>query len=534
MENTQYRHFGVMLDCSRNAVMKPSEVKKFIDVIVKMGYNTLELYTEDTFEVKEIPHFGYFRGRYTGEELKEIDAYAKSKGVELIPCIQTLAHFSALTRWTNVYGSFFDYGDILLVDDEKTYEFIENLFKSLAENFSSRLVNIGMDEAHMVGLGKYLDKHGYQNRFDILLKHLNRVVEIAKKYGFKPHMWSDMFFRLANGGKYIDDSPALSIPQEVCNKVPEEVELAYWDYYSTDENTYDQMLRAHEEFGKNIWFAGGAWTWDGFAPLNGFSLKTMQLAMKQVKKHGVKDVLITMWGDNGAECSAYGVLPSLYAIRQYADGNFDETEIEKGFKELFGFDYSDFMLLDLPNRTTNNIEGLHAWGQCKKMLYNDPFLGLSDSFVEREGYTPYGEYETKLMQASARVGEYAYVFRTLGKLCALLSLKKDLGLNTRKAYQEKDKKALKAIVKDYKNAVRKLDEFYQEFKALWMKENKPFGWEIQDIRLGGLKTRLLYCEEKLTNYLKGKIEKIEELEEEILEKEVPGSWYATTATPSLL
>ena len=49
----------------------------------------------------------------------------------------------------------------------------------------------------MVGLGRYLDKHGYVNRFELLLKHLNKVCEIAQKYGFKPMMWVDMFFNFA-------------------------------------------------------------------------------------------------------------------------------------------------------------------------------------------------------------------------------------------------------------------------------------------------------------------------------------------------
>ena len=68
--------------------------KKLIDALQKMGYNTLELYTEDTFEVEGEPYFGYLRGRYSSEEIKEIDKYARAHGIELIPCIQTLAHFS--------------------------------------------------------------------------------------------------------------------------------------------------------------------------------------------------------------------------------------------------------------------------------------------------------------------------------------------------------------------------------------------------------------------------------------------------------
>ena len=55
---SSYRHFGVMLDCSRNAVMKPAAVKKFIDYLARAGYNTLELYTEDTFRPEGEPYFG--------------------------------------------------------------------------------------------------------------------------------------------------------------------------------------------------------------------------------------------------------------------------------------------------------------------------------------------------------------------------------------------------------------------------------------------------------------------------------------------
>ena len=54
-----------MLDCSRNAVMKVSKLKEFIDFLSKAGYNALELYLEDTYEVEGEPYFGYMRGRYT-------------------------------------------------------------------------------------------------------------------------------------------------------------------------------------------------------------------------------------------------------------------------------------------------------------------------------------------------------------------------------------------------------------------------------------------------------------------------------------
>ena len=70
------KRFGVMLDMSRNAVMRPEEVKKIMTILHGFGYNMLQLYTEDTYEVDGEPYFGYLRGRYSKEELTGLD-YAK-------------------------------------------------------------------------------------------------------------------------------------------------------------------------------------------------------------------------------------------------------------------------------------------------------------------------------------------------------------------------------------------------------------------------------------------------------------------------
>jgi hypothetical protein len=109
-------------------------------------------------------------------------------------------------------------------------------------------------------------------------------------------MWSDMFFRLANHGEYY--VKGVHIPEEVRSKVPENVDLCYWDYgeHELTEEMFDEMFRQHEEFGRELWFAGGAWCWDGFAPFNRYSLASMKLAMKQVVKHSVRNVFITLWG----------------------------------------------------------------------------------------------------------------------------------------------------------------------------------------------------------------------------------------------
>ena len=99
MKNKNFDTLGLMIDMSRNSVMSIEGLKRFIPLLKKMGYNMLMLYTEDTYEVDGEPYFGYMRGKYTKDEMKEIDAFAESHGITVIPCIQTLAHLEALVRW---------------------------------------------------------------------------------------------------------------------------------------------------------------------------------------------------------------------------------------------------------------------------------------------------------------------------------------------------------------------------------------------------------------------------------------------------
>lgn len=61
---------GVMIACSRDAVMTVGKLKDFITILAKFGYDSVQLYTEDTYEIDGEPYFGYMRGRYTQEEIR--------------------------------------------------------------------------------------------------------------------------------------------------------------------------------------------------------------------------------------------------------------------------------------------------------------------------------------------------------------------------------------------------------------------------------------------------------------------------------
>lgn len=501
-------HFGLMLDCSRNAVFTVESVKKLVEYMAKMGYNTLMLYTEDTYEVKGEPYFGYLRGRYSSEELKTIDAFCIQHGIELIPCIQTLAHLNAIFRWDR-YDRIKDIEDILLIDSEETYELIEKMISSVAENFTSRNIHIGMDEAFLVGLGFYLRKHGYTNRYELLHRHLERVKDICKKYGFSPMMWSDMFFNLTTGAYYVKDPDV--IKKEFSKYVPEEVSLVYWDYYSTDKSRYDTMIKAHRNFDRPIWFAGGIWTWVGFLPKNGFSIKASIAAVKSCIDNGVENMIFTLWGDDGGECSLFSVLPSIFYVSQLRKGIENEEEIKSNFKEMFGIDYDALMLLDLPEINGSD----EVTNPEKYMLYNDYFLGIYDP-IAVDGLGEKFKEASEKLKRHVDEPEYGYLFRFTKALCDVMAVKYDLGIRTRELYSSHDKEKLKTVLPDYEKVERLLETLLDDFRKMWFAEKKPYGFELQEARIGALIARTKSCKNRLADYANGKTEKIDELEEELL------------------
>ena len=103
---------------------------------------------------------------------------------------------------------------------------------------------------------------------------------------------------------------------------------------------------------------------------------------------------------------------------------------------------------------------------------------------------------------------------------------------------------LKDLITDYRKAEKATKVFYEAFKKLWFEENKPFGFETQEIRLGGLMLRLRSCGDRLEAFVNGEIDEIPELAEKLLDYNGGGEnleknpvgyhWWANSVTPSIL
>ncbi|MBU1142291.1 MAG: beta-N-acetylhexosaminidase [Firmicutes bacterium] len=503
---------GVMIDCARNAVPKIETFKEYVIQLALLGYTNLGLYLEDLFEVDDEPMFGYMRGKYSKLELKDLVEFASHFGMEIVPYIQTLAHLNSIFRHHD-YRSINDTGDILLADEPRTYELIENMLKTTKSIFTSKKINIGMDEAWMLGLGKYLTKHGYTDRMDIMISHLDQVLSLCKKYDYEPSMWADMFFHLTTGGYF--NPGVLEFSEEIKKRVPQDVELVYWDYYQVSEQKYTDKFTSLKSLTNNYAYAGGAWKWIGLAPLNAFSIRSMSLAISAAKKANVKNYVFTSWGDNGAEASIFSILPTLI----YIAGEFYEdtlTNLGELSKIISGYSFDELLDLDLPNQIYSSKDHI-AVNPSKYLLFEDLLFGNSQTKINMNYKYYYLDITEKLSKYIDRKGSFTYLYQTLYHLSRVLSIKSTLGLEIFLSYHKHDSVELSRLTNQViPKLLKNLELFYESFKYQWYLENKAVGFEVQSYRIGGLMKRIEEVQSYLISYLNHEIKSIPELEERVV------------------
>lgn len=494
--SSSFKKTGIMLDCARNGVPSLSFIKEFILSAVAAGYNYLGLYVEDCIEVEDEPHFGYMRGRYTEKEIREMVSFAELFGFEIMPFVQTLAHLGLIFRhWDPYYKDARDFGDILLMDEPRVYRLIDRLFHTVRKNFGACRVNVGMDEAFMMARGKYREIHGDRDPAEVFFRHAGKVCELAASYGLKPEAWADMFVR--HKDKAV---------------IPENLTLRSWEYSLKDEKAYSDMIAECETLTNKVSFGSGVHKWYGTVPLNEYSESTFIPAINAARVR-CDDFLVTLWGDDGAECSHNAVWYSLLKIANAArEEQYSADEEDKIALAITGHNMSELIALDLPNKVFDGKADKPV-NVSKYLLYEDVFYGNAD-FTATEKFIPYFvKAKNELTRLAKKGGILKEVYEEEAALSAVLEKKCGIRNLLRAAYENGDKAGLSRLsdkLLDIKSAV---EEFYKAAEKRWLKDNKAFGIEILSIRLGGLIARLDFCSRRVKAYVKGEIEEIEELAE---------------------
>ena len=515
---------GMMFDVSRNAVYTVKTVHRLLEYMASMGLNMIMLYTEDTYEMEKYPDFGYMRGAYTQEEIKDIVDYASAFGIEVIPCLQTLGHFESVLRWPSM-KHLADSASVLMVGKDETYELIEEIFKTCAACFTSRRIHIGFDEAFGLGRGNYLHENGFRKIEDIYFEHLARVCEIAKKYGFTPMIWNDMIFKLNEKQAYlIDGIDRLDIPQSIYGRYPDNTQLVYYNYggaYKSDDKRVTKvLLDQHDVFGRPYSFCGGVWTWFRLCTCLKKTYEATKRQLLLCREHDISTVFGAVWGCGMHQFNVYSTLPGLqiwaeliYHANADMDFIWDRFETCTGYRreEWKHIYFDDFSDEDLEKHLDMNSYCINPSFQH---LYNDLLTGLFDKTLSGFDFKQrYAEFNERLGKVDG--GEMKPMFDRYKALYRLLYVKCDIGIRLRKAYQAADREELLRILEDMERLPGLCDDYHKCVEEDWYADFKPFGYSGQDMYLGMLKARIQTAISVLKKYLDGTYESLPELACEI-------------------
>lgn len=192
-DKPEYEYRGVMIDVARH-FFTVDEIKRQIDLAAQYKINKVHLHLSDDqgwrLEIKKWPDLtniggstqvgGGPGGYYTQEQFKDLVKYAAERYIEIVPEFDMPGHTNAALAsygflnkdgqkkplYTDTKVGF----SSLMTDDEKTYEFIEDIIREVSEISPSKYIHIGGDEADST------KKEDYDY-------FVGRVSKIVEKYG---------------------------------------------------------------------------------------------------------------------------------------------------------------------------------------------------------------------------------------------------------------------------------------------------------------------------------------------------------------
>ena len=524
IEESCFDTLGVMIDASRGAVPTVKTLNNLTDYLALMGYNMVLMYTEDTLELPGRPYFGYMRGRYTVEELRAYDDYAYEYGIEVIPCLECYGHMTQYLRWPEA-ASIKDTKSVLLAREDKTFEFIDTLISTAASCFRSKRIHIGMDEAWDMGRGEFLDKHGYVHPINIFNEYMERLIGITNKYGLRPMMWSDMYFRVCSkGNRYYEED--IVITDEVKKSIPEGVDLIFW-HYGEKAGCDEYMLEKHKQLNRPVIFAGGLWSWIGHFPEHNYALESTSASIKACRKAGVREGMTTLWLNDNAECDIYANLYGLsFTAELCYDENLTKERIAERFEASTGGSADAFYKMSYYHNVFEGVEypryGLRFMG--KHLFWQDLSEGLFDYFLLKEKRSEhYASAALEMQKAENGEKKFTELYRHAKYIFEYLAEKCYIAENLIPAYKSNDRETLARIASVHLPALKeKCTLMHKQHKKMWYESLKPFAFSGLDSRYGGMEARCDTTRERLEDYLAGRVDTLAEFDEERLYKSCGG------------
>jgi len=230
--------------------------------------------------------------------------------------------------------------------------------------------------------------------------------------------------------------------------------------------------------------------------------------------------MATVWGDDHRESSNFSILTQLqhFAEHMYAEVP-DDSYVEKRFEACTNVEWQAMLDIDsfdaIPGYTDKNEGNVPV---SKGLMWQNILAGMLDANIAGgKFHDHYDALKDKFKESAKKYPEYGYLFSFYYHLANVLKDKAEAGLELTEAYKNNNLD----IIKDF--AFNRLPELLENVKALRLShrdyfytEYKPLGWEILDVRYGSVLCGIDTAIKRLTDFLEGRTDRIEELEEERL------------------
>lgn len=516
-EDGFFKTVGTMINAS-HVVPTVKTVHQLLDQLALLGYNMLMLYTEDTIKLENYPHMGYMQNAYTQAELRAMDDYAYEYGIEMLPCIECYGHMQKYLRW-NEAADIKDTETVLLAREEKTFTFLDELIRTVSSCFRSKRIHIGMDEAWNMGRGKFLDKNGYVEPFEIFREFMHRLVDITNHYGLVPMMWSDMYMRISSETEWPYDEKIV-ITDELRESVPKEVDLVFW-HYGEEPHCDNFMLDKHNQLQRNVIMATGLWDWCTKLPDNEYSWDATSFSLNACRNNNVKEMMTTRWGVDDIWSTLLG---HCFTAELCYRPNIDRAGVKERFDFLYDNSYDAFAAMGQFN---NIFDADHSYEDYStrflgEALYHQDILeGLFDSHVIGRPISQHYKAQAELL--AGYTGKWSLTVERARWIFEVLAIKTEIAQKLHPAYQSGDRETLKQIACDLLPALIKTVEHTHnvEFRS-YMSTNKEANWSQFDLKYGMLNARAKTAKYMLDAYLNNEIDHIDSLDEPRLHQPING------------
>lgn len=263
----------------------PSDMKRIIDQMQANQFNTLVLGLYDAVRLKSMPLEKEKVLTWSRDELSDVVAYARSKGMDVVPEIKLLSHqeqFLAKYKPNLLFNA-------VTYDPRKlqVYEFVFKVVDEIIDIVRPTAIHIGHDE--VAGFSAYTTREWLGKGEGMLpaalfLDDVNRLHAYLKKKGVETWMWGDM---LIAPDEFPDirlkslHGNMLGYGRDLRNKLPKDIVICDWHYL--DDQADFPSLAAFRAEGFRV--LGSTWK----------NNKTTRNFSRYAATHGADGMIATTW-----------------------------------------------------------------------------------------------------------------------------------------------------------------------------------------------------------------------------------------------